>query len=152
MRILMDASPLLLRSAGVKTLLYYWLSQLKKQSVNDCVSAFPFLCDLGILDHRKSITGPLATRARLDLLGLVNIRNSPVLDLLLRQRYDVFHTSQQLRNPPGKCKFTATIYDMTCWLMPEMHDEANVLATKEYTERVIRKADGSDRHIGIYTQ
>ena len=142
MRILIDATPLLLRSAGVKTFVYYWLSHLKKQSANDCISAFPFLRDLGKLDHRKSVSGRLATRARLDLLGLLNVRESHVLDLLLGRRYDLFHASQQLRNPPRKCRFTATIYDMTCWLMPEMHTDANVFATKQYAERVLRHANG----------
>ena len=76
------------------------------------------------------------------MLGLLNIRENHVLDLLLGRRYDVFHASQQLRNPPTKCRLTATVYDMTCWLMPEMHTDANVVATKQYGDRVLRRANG----------
>ena len=142
MRILIDATPLLIRSAGVKTFVYYWLSYLKKHSSEESISVFPFLRDIGTLDHSKSISGRLATFTRLELLGLLNIRENRVLDLILNRRFDVFHASQQLRNPPRKCKVTATIYDMTCWLMPEMHTEANVIATKQYAERVLRRANG----------
>lgn len=142
MRILIDATPLLVRSAGVKTFVYHWLTQLKKQSGNDCVSAFPFLRDLGKLDHQNGGGERLAVRARLDLVGLVNIRENHLMDLLFSRRYDLFHASQQLRNPPIKCCLTATVYDMTCWLTPEMHTEANVIATKQYAERVLRRANG----------
>src|SRR5579863_9639451 len=100
MRILIDATPLLIRSAGVKTFVYYWLSYLKKHSPDDCISVFPFLGDIGTLDHWKSVSGRLATLARLELVGLLNIRENHILDLLIGRRYDVFHASQQLRNPP----------------------------------------------------
>lgn len=142
MRILIDATPLLVRSAGVKNFVYYWLSYLKRQSVKDRVSAFPFLRDLGRLDHRQSMSGRLATRARLQVVGLLNVLDNRALDLLISRRFDLFHASQQLRNLPTKCKITATIYDMTCWLMPEMHTGANVAATKEYAERILRPANG----------
>jgi alpha-1,3-rhamnosyl/mannosyltransferase len=142
MRILIDATPLLVRSAGVKNFVYHWLSHLKKQSADDYISAFPFLCDLGRLDHQESVTGRFATRARLRLVGFLNGPDNHALDLLIGRRYDLFHVSQQLTNLPGKCKVTATIYDMTCWLMPEMHTDANVAATKEYAERILRPANG----------
>jgi glycosyltransferase involved in cell wall biosynthesis len=35
---------------------------------------------------------------------------------------------------------TATIHDMTCWLMPELHTPANVIADKAFAERVKRAA------------
>jgi glycosyltransferase involved in cell wall biosynthesis len=142
MRILIDATPLLLNSAGVKSFVYYWLSSLQRQAAGNEIAIFPFLPDLGKLDHQESIRGELATRARLHLVGLLNIRDNHVLDVLMGRRYDVFHASQQLRNPPRKCILTATIYDMTCWLLPEMHTKANVAATKEYAERILCRANG----------
>ena len=54
----------------------------------------------------------------------------------------MFHASHHLVNPPRKPKLTATIFDMTCWLMPEMHTAGNVTATKRYAERILRRADG----------
>jgi alpha-1,3-rhamnosyl/mannosyltransferase len=142
MRILIDATPLLLNSAGVKTFVYYWLTHLKQESLNDRISTFPFWCELGKLDHRKSVAGWLATKAGLEFLGLLNIGENAAMNLLVGHRYDLFHASQQTRNPPNKCRLTATIYDMTCWLMPEMHTAANVSATKLYADRVLRRANG----------
>lgn len=142
MRILVDATPLLLRSAGVKNFVYYWLLHLKAEGLGHSVSAFPSLGELGRLDHVQSTLGPLATLARLLFINFTNIRGNRALDVLLDGRYDVFHASQHMANPPRKSKLTATIYDMTCWLMPEMHTAANISATKRYAERILRRADG----------
>lgn len=142
MRILIDATPLLLRSAGVKNFIYYWLENVRRCAGTDTISVFPFLGDLGQLDHQDSMSGRLATRARLHFVGLLNREGDQMLDFLLGRRYDVFHVSQQLRNPPRKCRFTATVYDMTCWLVPQFHTDANIAATKEYAERILRPAHG----------
>jgi alpha-1,3-rhamnosyl/mannosyltransferase len=60
----------------------------------------------------------------------------------LGKSVDIFHASNQLRNPPKNTRVTATLFDMTCWLMPETHSAANVAATKRYAERVMRPARG----------
>jgi alpha-1,3-rhamnosyl/mannosyltransferase len=142
MRILVDATSVLLPSAGVKNLLYYWLLHLQTEAPPGTISAFPALRDLGRLDHEHSTVGQLSTFARLLFVNFSNIRRNPVLDLVLHNRYDVFHASQHLANPPRRGKLTATIFDMTCWLMPEMHTPGNVTATRRYAERVLRRADG----------
>ena len=142
MRVLVDATPVLLPSAGVKNLMYYWLLHLQAEARADSVSGFPALRELGQLNHEHSTLGGLSTMARLLFVNFVNIRGNPALDLLLDRRYDVFHASQHLVNPPRKGKLTATIFDMTCWLIPEMHTPANVKATRRYAERILRRADG----------
>ena len=142
MRVLVDATPLLLPSAGVKNLMYYWLLHLQAEARNESVSGFPALRELGQLNHEHSTLGGLSTLARLVFVNFVNIRGNPALDLLLDRRYDVFHASQHLVNPPRQGKLTATIFDMTCWLIPEMHTPANVKATRRYAERILRRADG----------
>jgi alpha-1,3-rhamnosyl/mannosyltransferase len=53
---------------------------------------------------------------------------------------DVFHVSNQIRNPPKGLKLTATIYDMTCRLMPELHTTANIQADESLARNVFRKA------------
>ena len=145
MRVLVDATPVLLPSAGVKNLMYYWLLHLQaeaRKDSGDSVSGFPALHDLGRLDHVHSTLGRVSTLARLLFVNFSNIRGNHALDLLLDSRYDVFHASQHLVNPPRKGKLTATIFDMTCWLIPDMHTPANVSATKRYAERILRRADG----------
>jgi alpha-1,3-rhamnosyl/mannosyltransferase len=53
---------------------------------------------------------------------------------------NVFH-SCKLMNPPRRAKLTATIHDLTCWLLPETHSPANVAADKRFAERILQRAD-----------
>jgi alpha-1,3-rhamnosyl/mannosyltransferase len=141
MRFCIDATPLLLRSAGIKSYLYHWIVHLRRLAGEDSVLTFPFTSPIGELDHERSVTGRWATLSGLGLVYLANRAGLPVLDRIGR-RVDVFHASQLLRNPPRHCRLTATIYDLTCWLMPEMHTAANVAAARKFADRVIRRADG----------
>lgn len=143
MRIVVDVTSLLVRSAGVKTYMYYWISALLKQSSEDSISFFPFFPQSASqLDHQHSVFGRHQTRLAKSLVHLANVKGNPILELLAC-RADIFHASQHLRNPPHRMtRMTATIYDMTCWLMPQMHQPANVAATMLYAERVLRRARG----------
>lgn len=139
MRITIDCTPLLLRSAGVKTYLYHWVCGLLKTGRHE-LRLFPFLDRPGRLTHASSTAGRLRTLFNLALVNLANIRGNRLLELM--ERRGVFHASQHLVNPPvRRVRLTATIYDMTCWLLPETHRADNVLATKLYAERVLRRAD-----------
>jgi glycosyltransferase involved in cell wall biosynthesis len=141
MKIVVDATPLLLRSAGVKTYTYNWLRYMRRFSGEDTVLAWPYL-DVGEkYSHEKSIVGRWGTLARLALLQSANYSALPLLDWL-GPRADVFHASNQLRNPPRRCRLTATLYDMTCWLVPETHHPRNVRGSLLFAERVMRRADG----------
>ncbi len=55
MRILIDATPLLLRSAGVKNYTYYWIQSLWEQARNDRILTLPALASLGPLNHERSV-------------------------------------------------------------------------------------------------
>ena len=140
-RVALDASPLLLRSAGVKNYTYYWARSLMEQAGGRSVSLFPYLNGLGSFSHETSVLGPAATLPRLALLHAANILPLPLLNWFAPQA-DVFHASHQLKHPPRRTRLTATIYDMTCWLMPEMHTAANVKASRRFVERLFRRADG----------
>jgi glycosyltransferase involved in cell wall biosynthesis len=141
MRIAIDSTPLLLRSAGVKTYIYNWLRGLRRVAGDITVSAWPYLDPGEEYSHEKSLVSQPATYARLALLHAANYSGLPLLDWL-GPRVDLFHASNQLRNPPRACRLTATLYDMTCWLVPETHSAANVRASKLFAERVMRRADG----------
>lgn len=140
-RIALDASPLLLRSAGVKNYTYYWARSLMEQAGGHSVSLFPYLNGLGSFSHETSVLGPAATLPRLALVYAANILPLPLLNWFALQA-DVFHASHQLKHPPRSTRLTATVYDMTCWLMPEMHTAANVEASSRIAERLFRLADG----------
>ncbi len=140
MRITIDATPLLLRSAGVKNYLYYWLAALRRLAGEGAVRTFPVPMRLGALNHEGSLAGVSAT-----LLGLARLHAGNYLRLPADwpgAPGDVFHVSQQLWNPPRRAALTATLYDLTCWLMPEAHTAANVAAAHRFAQRVLRRAAG----------
>jgi len=141
MRILIDATPLLLRSAGVKNYTYYWIQSLWEQAGNDRISTLPALARLGPLNHEGSITG--AARTYLHLGRVFAANRVPALPLLrwTMPAADVFHVSNQIRFPPKGRKLTATIYDMTCRLMPELHTAANIQADESLAKNVLARAD-----------
>jgi glycosyltransferase involved in cell wall biosynthesis len=141
MRICVDATSLLLRSAGVKNYIYYWIRSMQRWSPELEVSAFPMLGSVGELDHERSVTGRFGTVARIGLLHTANVLGSSVMNLATKG-VDVFHASNQVHHVPDGPMLTATLYDMTCLLMPENHTAANVRAEQRYTDRVLNRAQG----------
>jgi glycosyltransferase involved in cell wall biosynthesis len=142
MQILIDATPLLLRSAGVKNYTYYWIQSLWQQARNEQILTFPALARLGALNHERSIAGTVRTYLH---LGRVFASNAvPAIPFLQwsMPKADVFHVSNQIRHPPARVKLTATIYDMTCRLMPELHTAANIQADESLAKNVFLRACG----------
>ncbi len=139
MRITIDALPLLFRSAGVKNYLYYWIQHLQREPGAD-VRLFPFLGEASNLDHRRALVGPIPTFFRLGLFFLMN-RLPASFSQPWFPATDVFHSTRIL-NPPRRAKLTATIHDLTCWLLPDAHLPANVAFEQRYAEMIWKRADG----------
>ena len=140
MRVVIDAVPLLVRSAGVKNYLYHWIRELRRAAGPSRVGTFPAMADFGRLQHERSVAGLWRTLSSLAELALSNYSPLPVLDWFTRGA-DIFHGSTLTRHPPRRPRLTATVYDMTCWLMPELHPAANLRADRGFAE-VLRRADG----------
>jgi glycosyltransferase involved in cell wall biosynthesis len=140
MHVCIDATALLVRSAGVKNYLYHWIKSVK-QSSDLRVTAFPALGDIGSLDHERSVMAPAETYSRLALIHFLNIWSNPAINLVMRD-VDVFHASNLIRNIPRRPKLTATIYDMTVRLFPQFHTSGNIAADNRFQELVLRRADG----------
>ncbi len=142
MQILIDATPLLLRSAGVKNYLYYWIQSLREQAGEDQIETFPRMDGLSALNHERSMLGWAGTHVHLGSVFAANcVPGLPLLRWTM-PKADIFHVSNQIRNPPGKIKLTATLYDMTTRLMPELHTAANLRADESLAANVFRKAAG----------
>jgi len=140
MRLVIDALPLLVRSAGVKNYLYHWIAHLRRAAPADMsIGLFPWLGEPGPLDHETSQAGRLDTWLSLALFHFFNLPGNPSLDWF--ERAGVFHCSN-LRNPPRRPRLSATLYDLTCWIMPEFHTPANVAAARRMAETVWKRADG----------
>ena len=57
MRVVIDATPLLVRSAGVKNYLYHWITHLQRAAGSDAIGTFPALPALRPLTHEASVAG-----------------------------------------------------------------------------------------------
>lgn len=139
MIVAIDATPLLVRSAGVKNYLYYWIEHLRRQAGRETIRTLPPLDSLGPLAHEASIAGRIRTLAGLGALALSNHTPLPVLEWL-SARADIFHASTLVAHPPRRPRLTATIHDMTAWLMPELHPPSNRRAERTFAE-LLRRAD-----------
>jgi glycosyltransferase involved in cell wall biosynthesis len=141
MRVLIDGTALLLRSAGVKTYSYHWIESLRRGAGHHHLSVFPYIGSWQPLDHEHSQLNRWSTETRLALVRFANLGRNPALSLLVHG-WDLFHCSPNLLNPPSRMKLTATLHDMTCWILPGTHTPENVAATKLHAERVLARADG----------
>src|SRR3569833_2455779 len=70
MRLTVDVSPVLLRSAGVKNHLFYWTRALVEQRNGNSVEMFPFVRELGELHHERGLESGLPDWRLFLLVGL----------------------------------------------------------------------------------
>jgi alpha-1,3-rhamnosyl/mannosyltransferase len=140
MRIFVDAIPLLVRSAGVKNYLFHWIVHLRRLLGDDQVRLFPFLDRLPDLDHEGSVADAPGTLARQALFFAMNRWPNHLADLMAPPN-GIFHATK-LIHPPRQLRLTATLHDMTCWLLPEFHQGSNVAAEKTFVERIWKPAAG----------
>jgi alpha-1,3-rhamnosyl/mannosyltransferase len=142
LRLAVDATPLLFRSAGVKNYIYHWLIHLQRAGVPAGLNLriFPWLTVPAGLNHEASVCGAFGTVTRLALWHFLNLGPNRMLDWV-GPASDVFHASKLL-NPPRRSTLTATLHDTTAWLTPQFHTPGNVAGDKLLAERIWRRADG----------
>jgi glycosyltransferase involved in cell wall biosynthesis len=132
-----DCSPLLMRSAGVKTYLYHWLSALQK-ACPESIHTFLAPGNLEELSHRA---GPYYyPRQILTLLALNQLPEFLAKHIV--PRCDIFHASNILLRTPASSQLSATLHDLTTWIMPECHRDRVVAADKAFADQVLRRAAG----------
>ena len=139
MRVLIDATPLLVRSAGVKNYLYHWIAHLRRIAPPGAIATFPAIDANRPLTHEVSIASRTRTIGGLAALAFSNYTPLPVLDVAAR-RASIFHASVLVRHPPKRTKLTATVHDLTGFLMPELHPNSNLVAERSFSQ-LARRAD-----------
>jgi len=139
MKVIVDASPLLVRSAGVKNYLYHWIAALRRMAPADTIGTFPRLGQ-GRLNHQGSTDGWWRTWSGLATLALSNYTPFPVLDAFAGNA-DIFHASSLVRHPPRRPRLTTTLHDLSSWILPELHPAANRRADGHLAEN-LRRAHG----------
>src|SRR3954471_6441520 len=101
MRVVIDATPLLVRSAGVKNYLYHWIEHLRRAAGPHEIATFPSIPTVRPLTHQRSVADPLRTFGGLGALALSNYTPLPLLDWLTGGA-QVFHSSVLVRRPPRR--------------------------------------------------
>src|SRR3982750_1933835 len=108
MRICIDASSLLVRSAGVKNYVWHWMHAVSAAMPDDEVAAFPLLRRPGSLNHERSLYSGAYTLPRLLPLKLANLGMPGLIGAMIGGS-DVFHASNLVRSLPSRTKLTATL-------------------------------------------
>jgi glycosyltransferase involved in cell wall biosynthesis len=140
-RICIDCSPLLVRSAGVKTWTYHWVRHLRAQH-RESIQTF-LEPDTPRLDHRGGLRFHPWRLAALQTLKLLPARFSG----WFAPECDVFHVSNLLRSDLYRSKtrcpaLSATIHDLTAWTVPRCHLASQIEADNAFATNILRKADG----------
>ena len=125
MNILYDASPLLMRSAGVKNYHYYLLSHLLPILKPHCLKLFPALDRLTENNNERSNYPTLATMMRLGGISASNHLRLPLLPFLTAGA-DLFHITQLPRELPSSVPLTSMVHDPTPSFLPQCHTQTNI--------------------------
>jgi alpha-1,3-rhamnosyl/mannosyltransferase len=134
--ICIDCSPLLVRSAGVKTWLYHWLRALRARHPNSIHTLFE-----PMTDHLEHGGGLRLHGARLAMLQSVNLLPPAVLGFLTHAP-DILHASNLLRTLPSGPRLSVTVHDLTSWVVPQFHRPEQVKGDLAFAERIRKRADG----------
>ena len=139
MKVVIDATALLMRSAGVKTYIWHWLRALQNLPGTNRFTGFPFLTHLPALRHDRSVLSGLATLPRF-VISRAADRIEPILDACIRDA-DVFHTSNAEHHRPRRARSTATIHDLTALKFPEAHTALNQRIDRRFFTQTLPAAD-----------
>ena len=134
-RILIDYTPSLVRSAGVKTYLHHWIYSLLQQSP-DSIFSFPTL-PADLTHDRRSV----GNASKLLLLKAFNLAPQAIANRFATH-FDVLHVSNLLQRIPGRPALSSTLHDCTSWLFPELHLPSQAVADAAFAERVLHPARG----------
>ncbi len=105
------------------------------------IAAYPFVDDLGKLNHEARSFPLPAAALRLALLHAVNWLGPAALDAVTSGS-NIFHASNLSHHGPRRARLTATVHDLTTFLMPELHTSANIRADRTFSEQILRRANG----------
>jgi alpha-1,3-rhamnosyl/mannosyltransferase len=139
--ILYDATPLLMRSAGVKNYHHALLRHLIPNIAPHTLRLFPFLPALTANHNDQSNYPGRDTALRLGGILASNYLGLPLAHLAARN-VDLFHVTPHIWRVPHRVCLTAMIHDPTPALMPEVHTASNVRYFRRFMAKTARHLDG----------
>ncbi len=140
MRILYDATPLLMRSAGVKNYHHSLLEQLILLIWPHDLDLFPYLKTLTPNHNERSNYSTIETIRGLGSMLLSNYLHAPTVSIPARG-VDLFHVTPHLWRPPEGPRLTSMVHDPTPLLMPETHTPGNIRYFEHFVQRVMPRLD-----------
>lgn len=134
LRVCIDCSPLLVRSAGVKTYIHQWLEALRTCEA-ESISTF-------LEPRRRNLDHTAPAGRNFSGLGALWMMNHLGLRTRRIPACSVFHQSNLLRRRIPGPRLSATIYDLTTWIVPEYHTLRQRTADEEFADSILKSAEG----------
>ena len=140
MRILYDATPLLMRSAGVKNYHHSLLKQLMLLIWPHEIDLFPYLDQLEPNHNERSNYSAMTTLRGLGAVLASHYLFAPTVRSAARDA-DLFHLTPHVWRPPNGPILTSMVHDPTPLLMPEAHTAGNVRYFQHFVHHVMPRLD-----------
>lgn len=140
MKVLYDATPLLMRSAGVKNYHHSLLSQLLLLIWPHELKLFPDLKRLNPNHNERSNYSTYQTIRGLGAMLASNYLFAPTVKSAARG-FDLFHVTPHLWRPPEGPVLTSMVHDPTPVLMPEAHTAGNIRYFQHFVRHVMPRLD-----------
>lgn len=141
MKIVYDATPLLLRSAGVKNYHYELLKRLLPAIAPHTLELFPFLNSLGANRNEESNYSAWETRLRLGAVLASNYFGLALAEWAANGA-KIFHATQSIQRLPGNCLLTSMVHDPTPLTLPECHTATNIRYFEQFAEKTLPRLSG----------
>lgn len=143
MRVLYDATPLLMRSAGVKNYHHALLESMLRLAPGEKVELdlFPYLKVLAANHNERSNYPFLATALRLGGILASNYIALPYASPAVG-RAALFHVTPHLMRPPRAAPLTSMVHDTTPVTMPECHTVSNIRYFERFAEKTLPRLAG----------
>ncbi len=138
MRILYDATPLLMRSAGVKHYHHTLLRTLIPRIAPHQIGLFPFLDTLTANRPDLSNYPPYSTLWRLAAVLGSNYSGWRLSEAAARNS-QVFHVTPHVWQLPSKKCLTSIVHDPTPLLLPQCHTASNVRYFRQFAKETLPK-------------
>ena len=138
MKILYDATPLLMRSAGVKNYHYAVLQRLLASVPSEQLEMFPYLRRIGVnVNERSNFSAPYSW-VRLSGVLASNRFHIPFAHPQAAGA-DLFHITPHVFHPPTKTLLTSMIHDATPLTHPDCHQRPTIELFQWFVEHTIPK-------------
>lgn len=138
MKVLYDAAPLLMRSAGVKNYHYAVLQRLLATVPSGQLRMFPYLSGIGVNINEQSNFSGVYSWLRLAGVLASNRFHLPFAHPQAAG-VDLFHITPHVFHPPAKPVLTSMIHDATPLTHPDCHQRPTIELFQWFVEHTIPK-------------